>query len=209
MKTQLNSVLCAVVVGLFTVGISSGQNAKADAKPDAEGYIRNWLLLAPIPLGGENIGAEQIDKDQVEKEAALQPKEGDKVKVKDKELTWKKVQSKEAVFDFNETLGAPQENVAGYLVAYLVCEKELTGLTLLIGNNDQARVYLNGKEVFKFTETGTLEKDSSKVEKMTLNKGVNVIVFKVINENNNWQGCLRFTDKDGKPVTNVAVKLAP
>ena len=46
-------------------------------------------------------------------------------------------------------------------------------------------------------------------EKMTLNKGVNVIVFKVINENNNWQGCLRFTDKDSKPVTNVAVKLAP
>jgi hypothetical protein len=47
------------------------------------------------------------------------------------------------------------------------------------------------------------------VEKLTLNKGVNTIVFKVINEVNNWQGCLRFTDKGGKPVTDFVVKLSP
>jgi hypothetical protein len=197
--------MCAVAIGSLVVSVVHGQ----DAKPDAEGFIRHWLMLAPIPLGQDNAGAEFIGKEQVEKEASLKPKEGDKVKVKDKELTWKSVQSKEAVFDFNETLGSPQENVAGYLVAYLVCDKELTDLTLLIGNNDQSRTYLNGKEVFKYTETGTLEKDSNKVEKLILNKGVNIIVFKVINENNNWQGCLRFTDKSGKAVTNFAVKQSP
>ena len=94
------------------------------------------------------------------------------------------------------------------MVAYLVCEKELTDLALLIGSNDQARIYLNGKEIFKFTETRTIEKDSDKVKKLTLNKGVNTIVFKVINEVNNWQGCLRFTD-NGKAVTDFAVKLSP
>ena len=75
--------------------------------------------------------------------------------------------------------------------------------------NDQGRVYLNGKAIFKFTEARPLEKDSDKVQNLTLNKGVNTIVFKVINENNNWQGCLRFTDKNGKPVTDCAVKLSP
>ncbi len=205
MKNRFKSIPGAVIIGLLAVSVVHGQ----DAKPDVEGYIRQWLMLAPIPLGQENAGAELIGKEQVEKEASFKPKGGDKVKVKDKELTWKSVTSKEAVFDFNETLGSPQENVAGYLVAYLVCDKELTDLTLLIGNNDQALVYLNGKEVLKYTETGTLEKDSNKVEKVTLNKGVNTIVFKVINENNNWQGCLRFTDKNGKAVTDFAVKQSP
>ncbi|MST95272.1 MAG: hypothetical protein EXS33_08425 [Pedosphaera sp.] len=205
MKNPLSTLLCAAVIGALSV---TGLRA-ADAKPDAEGYIRNWLMLAPIPLGGENVGAEQIDKEQIEKEAALQPKAGDKIKVKDKELTWKAVQSKEAVFDFNETLGSPLENVGGYIVAYIVCEKELTDLVMLVGNNDQGRIYLNGKEVYKHADVGALEKDSGKAEKISLNKGVNVIVFKVLNENNNWQGCLRFTDKKEKPVTDYTVKLAP
>lgn len=205
MKNPFKSIIGAVAIGSLVVSGAHGQ----DAKPDAEGYIRQWLMLAPIPLGQDNAGAELIGKEQIEKEASVKPKNGDKVKVKDKELTWKSVTSKEAIFDFNETLGSPQENVAGYLVVYLVCDKDLPDLTLLIGNNDQALVYLNGKEVLKYTETGTLEKDSNKVEKVTLNKGLNTIVFKVINENNNWQGCLRFTDKNGKAVTDFAVKQSP
>ena len=39
--------------------------------------------------------------------------------------------------------------------------------------------------------------------------GVNVVVFKVINENNNWQGCLRFTDAAGKNLVGLTLKLAP
>jgi hypothetical protein len=205
MKIQIKSFLCALAAGAL---LASPVRA-ADAKPDAEGFIRNWLMLAPIPLSEENAGADNIVKEQVEKEAALKPKEGDKTKAKDKELTWKAVQTKDFFFDFNELLGTQNEQVAGYMVAYLVCEKELADVTLLAGGNDQARIYLNGKEVFTFTEGRTLEKDTDKVEKLTLNKGVNTVVFKVINEMNNWQGCLRFTGKDGKPVTGITVKLAP
>jgi len=205
MKHQFESVLFVVIGGLLVVGAAHGQ----DSKPDAEGFIRHWLMLAPIPLGEENAGADLIGKEQIDKEASLKPKEGDKVKIKDKQLTWKSVQCKDYLFDFNEILGSSHENVAGYMVAYLVCDKELAGLALLIGSNDQARIYLNGKAVFTYTEPRAIEKDSDKVDKLTLNKGVNTIVFKVINEVNNWQGCLRFTDKNGKPVTDFSVKLSP
>jgi len=205
MKRILTSLLGAAAVGLFGVSTVNAQ----DAKPDADGFIRDWLMLAPIPLAQEGAGAEYIVADQVANESALKPKAGDTAKVKDKELTWKKVQSKDYFFDFNETLGSPQENVAGYLVAYAVCEEELTGVTALIGNNDQARLYLNGKEIFKYTEGSTLEKDMSKVENLTLKEGANTIVFKDINEGNNWQACLRFKDKDGKPLTGYTVKLTP
>ena len=210
MKTQFKFMLCAVVAGsLAAGGIALGDDASPQAKPDAEGYVRDWLVLAPIPLGQENAGADLIGKDQIEKEASLAPKAGDKIKVNDKEFTWKSVHTKDSSFDLNAILGGPNENAAGYLVAYLVCDKELSDLTLLIGSNDQGRLYLNGKEVFKFTETRALEKDSDKVEHLTLKKGVNTIVFKVINENNNWEGCVRFTDKGGKAVTDFTVKLSP
>jgi len=205
MKLQFKSVLCAVAGALLVAGTAHGQ----DSKPDAEGFIRRWLMLAPIPLGEENAGADLIGREQIDREGSLKPKEGDKVKIKDKQLTWTSVQCKDYLFDFNEILGSPHENVAGYMVTYLVCEKELTDLSLLIGSNDQARIYLNGKEIFTYTEPRAIEKDSDKVDKLTLIKGVNTIVFKVINEVNNWQGCLRFTDKNGKPVTDFAVKLSP
>ena len=204
MKNRLKHLLFATALLSIATGAAHAQNGK----PDAEGFVRNWLMLAPIPLG-ESAAADVIGQDTIDKESALKPKEGDKIKVKDKEFVWKKIQSKDFNFDFNELLDQSYENVVGYMVTYLVCDKELTGLTLLIGSNDEGRVYLNGKEVFKSTDGRTLEKDSDKVEKVTLNKGVNTIVFKVVNETNNWQGCLRFTNKDGKPVTDFAVTLAP
>jgi hypothetical protein len=178
-----------------------------DAKPDAEGFIRDWLLLAPFPIA-ESSGADEIDKKQVENEAALKPKAGDKQKVGTREETWKAVKAKEFSIDLNQTIGTPNEDVVGYLVTYVVADKDMSDLTLLIGSNDEAKVYLNGKEVIKFDQTRTVEKDSDKAEKVTLNKGVNTIVFKIINEKNDWGGCLRF-QKDGKPVTDYAVKLTP
>jgi len=183
--------------------------ADAPLKPDAKGFIRDWLLLAPIQLAGENTGADEIDKQQVPNESALKPKAGDAATVKGKALTWRKIRSKDYFFDVNELLGGMHENVTAYAVAYVVAAKEVTGAQLLMGSNDQGKVWLNGKEVVKFTDTRTLDPDTDKATNLTLKAGVNVVVFKVINENNNWQGCLRFTDAAGKPLAGLALKLAP
>ena len=80
-------------------------------------------------------------------------------------------------------------------------------VTLALGTNDQGKVWLNGKEVFKFAETRVLEKDASRVA-VTLVKGQNVLVLKVVNEVNNWQACVRFL-KDGQPVTGLRIATAP
>jgi hypothetical protein len=202
MKHAFLTVSCVLFLSLFTAPLRA-----ADAKPDDEGFIRDWLMLAPASIA--DTGADEIDKKQIADEGAIKPKPGDKQKVGDKELEWKAIQASDYHVDFNKTLGSDNENVVGYLVAYVVCDKAMPDLTLLMGCNDQGKVYLNGKEVVKNTEGRTLDKDSDKAEKITLNKGVNVIVFKVINETNNWEGCLRFKDKDGKPVTGVVVKTTP
>jgi len=203
MRNALLVSTCALALAL------SAFPARAQAmKPDAEGFIRDWLMLAPFSIA-EATGADEIDKKQVENEPALKPKAGDKQKISGREETWKAIKSKESTVDLNATIGTPNEDVVGYLVTYVVADKEMPDVTLLIGSNDEAKVYLNGKEVIKFDQTRTVEKDSDKAEKLTLNKGVNTIVFKIINEKNDWGGCLRFKDKDGKPVTDLKVQLMP
>jgi hypothetical protein len=182
--------------------------AAGGADIDDNGYIRTWLILGPIQL--EGTAAEELDKNQVANEKDLKPKDGDKSKAGEKELAWKKYTSEEAEIDFNKLLAAEgKDNVAVYAVAYLDSAAEMKDLTLLMGSNDEGKLYLNGKELVKFAESRSLEKDSDKAAGVTLNKGVNVVVFKVINESNNWQGTVRFTTKDGKPVKDLKVKTAP
>ena len=56
--------------------------------PDADGYIRNWLVLAPIAVQ-EDSGATEIDKDLLGGEATIKPKPDEKVNISGKILTWK------------------------------------------------------------------------------------------------------------------------
>jgi hypothetical protein len=204
MRTSLGLLLSL----LFAASFSFTAQA-ADAKPDSEGFIRDWLMLAPAPLPADAQASDEVDKKQIADEGAIKPKPDAKQKLYDKELTWKPVQAKDYYLDFNKTLGSDNTQVLGYLVTYIDSDKEMPDLTLLIGSNDECKVYLNGKELIKFTETRTIDKDSDKAEKVTLNKGVNVLVFKVINQENDWQACARFKDKDGKAVTGVTIKTAP
>ena len=174
--------------------------------PDNDGFIRNWLVLAPIPIE-EGSGASEIDKQLVKDEGKIKPKAGDKEKFDGKDVVWKAHKTGDFYIDFLESFGKERgEDVCGYAVAYVHAEAEQK-VKLAIGSNDQCKAYVNGKEVAKFTETRTLEKDTETAE-VTLAKGQNVLVLKVINEKNNWQGCARFL-KDGAPVKNVKISLTP
>ena len=174
--------------------------------PDAEGFIRNWLVLAPIPIDGES-GASEIDRDFVKGEGTLRPKVDDKVAVGRGELAWKAHQTSDFFIDFLQSFGKERgEYVAGYAAAYIIADEPMK-VTLALSTNDQGKAWLNGKEVFKFVDTRVLEKDTDRMDVM-LNKGENVLVLKVINEVNNWQGCARFL-MGGAPVKNIKISLAP
>jgi hypothetical protein len=82
-------------------------------------------------------------------------------------------------------------------------------LRLILANpNEEAKVYLNGKEVLRNLPdpAGTGRKPTAIV---TLAQGTNVLVFKVINQRRMWQRCLQLTDKAGNAVTNVRAQLVP
>jgi hypothetical protein len=178
--------------------------------PGSDGFIRDWLVLAPIQLASTADGADEIDKSQIPDEGSLKPKAGDKATVGGKELSWKKVKASDYYVDLNEIVKEQTEKTVGYAVCYVRTEEERSNLQLKMGSNDQGKVYLNGKVVLKATEPRPLDQDSDVARNVALNKGVNVVVFKTFNEGGEaWQGCLRFTDARGKPVTNLTIQLEP
>lgn len=204
MKKLFSSIRSAAVLGLFL--------AKATAadflKPDSAGYIRDWVMLAPIALPEQEGGAVSVLKEQIKGEAALQPKDGDKIIVSGKELTWRSVTASTNYFDFNAILKTNNDHAAGFMVTYIECDKEMPGLTMAVASNDQGRIYFNGVDIYAFSEARPLMLDADK-GRVSLKAGVNVIVFKVINEQNSWQGAMRFLDKLGAPVKDIKIRSAP
>ena len=193
----------SLIVALLSVSLLPGLETFS---PDGEGFIRDWLVLAPIAIV-EDSGASEIEKDFLKGEAAITPKAGDRVNVNGKDLAWKAHKTSDFFIDFLQAFGKERgEDVAGYAVAYVIADAEMK-VKLSVGSNDQTKAWVNGKQVVAFTETRTLEKDTDSGE-VTLAKGQNVLVFKVVNEKNNWQGCARFM-KDGTPVKNIRIALAP
>ena len=170
---------------------------------DAEGYICTWLVLAPIPLKQGQEGAGALDEEPVKGEANLKPEAGDKVDVDGKDLTWKECPAKDQILDFNGLLGKRTENSVGYAVAYITADADVADLTLKLGSDDQVKVYLNGKPIHSNDEGRPFEKDEDSVLGLSLRRGLNVLVVKLINEEEDWAVSARFVDKDGKPVAGL------
>lgn len=188
------------------LGLATSSALAQNGKLDGEGYIRDWLVLAPLSIGDSG-GADALERKQFRDEASPKAQDGATQKAGDKELTWTKTTTPQFYIDFKELNPSMGEHVVGWAVAYVNSPDEKTGLTLKMNSNDQGKVYLNGKEVVKFLDTRTLEKDvEDEAPNITLKKGVNVIVLKVVNEENNWQGSVKLLDKAGKPVAGLKVQ---
>lgn len=198
----------AIFGAAFLMLLVSRTQAGDVLKPDAQGYIRNWLMLAPIVFPEGRAGTDLIFDDQIRNEGALQPKAGDKMTVGGKELTWTAIVASTNHFDFNAALKGAYDRAMGYMVTYIECDQEMRDVIMALGSNDEGRLYLNGVDIYVFAEPRTLELDADK-GRVTLKKGVNVVVFKIFNEQGNWQGSMRFLDKSGAPITNLKIKLSP
>lgn len=188
--------------------VASPASAADSLRPDPEGYIRDWLILAPISLPEGRPASDLILRDQVKDEALLKPSEGDPVTVNGRALAWRRITATTNYVDLNLALNAQHDQVAGFLVTYVECETEIPEVTLAVASNDQGRIYFNGVDIYAFTEARPLMLDADK-GRVTLRKGVNVFVFKIINEQNSWQGAMRLLDKAGLPLKGVRIRTKP
>jgi hypothetical protein len=207
--------------------------------PKAQGFIQDWLLLLPVPLGlGRGVpvlatstlghmgaplgqgrllaasalipesGEQGLDLQQLPREAELRPRAGERVWVVGKELVWKEYRCPEVVLNFNAVLGRVTEWSVAYAVCYLECDRPRNDLWLQVVSDDQAKVYLNGREIYQCRRTRELDWLDT-VGPVDLLQGTNVLVFKVVNGLGGWNGCVRLVDDDGQPAKGITVKLTP
>lgn len=190
--------------------------------PDAEGFVREWLVLGPIAYKPRPYALGQLAKKQLPSEEKLAPHAGERAWVNTGDLPWTPYKAPGFAVDFNEYAKTMRKYtpparveanetlfmVLGYAVSYVTAAQDMKDLTVKIGANDHAKLYVNGQVVATKETPGKLEKDAAS-GKVSLKKGVNTLVLKVVNAGDAWEGCVRFVDKSGKPVTDLEVRTSP
>ena len=176
--------------------------------PHAQGFLQTWLLLLPLPFAPGETGAQALDRPQLPGEASLRPRPGERVRSAVGRGFGRSIGRPEAVVNFNAVLGRVAERSVAYAVCYLESDQARDGLWLQVGSDDQAKVYLNGREIYSPSDPyawWTLDT----VGPVGLKQGINVLLFKVVNETGQWEGCARLVDDAGRPVQGLRVKLTP
>lgn len=200
-RAALLAALLAIVPATPAVLATDDDDKKAGI--DAEGYVSSWLVLAPIKLEESQEGPEALAKEQVKDEAKLQPKAGEKIEAGGKQMAWKVATAEEGLVDFNKFLGEETEHSVAYAATYLIVEDDTEGVTLKVGSDDQVRIFLNGKLVHSNDDDRPFEKDDDSIDGLTLKKGRNVLVMKVVNGEADWIGSVRLLNKDGAPIKGL------
>jgi WD40 repeat protein/serine/threonine protein kinase len=175
------------------------------------GAIKQWLVLAPIPFQDQTSGGalKALDQEQVSPEPGLRPCGSDRVKVGARELVWNVLRQEDYLLDFNQLLGKRTEWSVAYAVCYIQSDAAQAGVVMKVGSDDQAKIYMNGKEIYRSEIGRPWVPDQDEVEGIELRAGLNVLVFKVVNGINDWQGSVRFTDAAGRPLKGIRVTLDP
>jgi len=175
------------------------------------GAIKKWLVLAPIPFAPESPGGvAALDLEQIPQEAGLRPRIGDRAKLGRGKLTWRATHLEDSIIDFGQLSRKQADFSVAYAVCYIHSQQDRKGLLMKIGSDDQAKVYLNGKEIYRQTASRAFVPDQDTVEQgVELKAGLNVMVFKVVNELEAWAGSVRLTDAAGQPVEGIEVSLEP
>ena len=187
--------------------VAATERERAVSAKDA-GAIRQWLILLPIAFEGGN-GARALQEEQVIEESQLRPHAGEAIKVGERGLVWRAVQSEDYLIDFNRLAGAVMAYSVAYAVSYIQSEAAQSRLSLKVGSDDQAKVFLNGRLIWQYLGRRSYGDGQDLVTGVELKAGVNVLVFKVVNEGADWQGSVRFLDADGNTLKGIKVTLTP
>ena len=175
------------------------------------GAIKEWLVLAAIPYQGQSTeeAVKALDQKQVPREENLRPHAGERVNAGGIELVWTPLRLADYVIDFQEHADKATQSSVAYAVAYIQSETERKGIVMKAGSSDESKIYLNGQEIYRNTTSRDWAADEDNVQGVHLKAGVNVLVFKVVNEDFKWQGSIRFTDTAGQPIKGIRVRLGP
>jgi len=188
---------------------------KAKKTPDADGFIQRWLLLEPIikPNRGNTVFTDSyirkaFDTLYFSTQFTGVPKNGEKVNVAGKELTWHALESSNynvKLFRFAYGLKKPVYGVVFWAVTIVNSPREMKNVRMAVGSNSASMWWLNGKEAVILSGDRRMVMDDCVSTRLTLNKGKNIIRGAVINGPGMSDFCVRFLDEKGEPIKDITI----
>lgn len=186
-------------------------------QPDAEGFIRRWMLLEPIrqDIRSNVIFTNTWLRDAFSKEyfngqLTVLPKDGQKVKVGSQKLAWHLLDSETynvKLFRFAEKWGQQTYGSLFWAVTVIDCPEEIRDVRLAAGSNGASMWWLNGEEVLLLEGDRRMVEDDGMSQRITLKEGRNILRCAVINGPGLSDMCIRFLDEKGAPVTGYLLKI--
>jgi hypothetical protein len=152
-------------------------------------FITEWLVTGPFnDPDGKGLEIEYAPEQKVDPAAKYEGRGG-------KEIKWQKVANPNGIIVLDD-LFQPKENLVAYGAVVVNSPEERTH-TLLLGSDDGVKVWLNGKEVWKNMVLRGIVPDNDRVD-VKLNKGPNLLLVKVVQEQGNVGWAVRLQDPDDK-----------
>ena len=191
------------------------QATKSKKTPDSQGFIQRWLLLEPIskPNRTNTVFTDSYIRtafttEYFPNQFTVLPKNGEKVKVGEQELTWHALESTKfnvKLFRFAAGLEKQTYGVLFWAVTVVNSPREMENVRMAVGSNSASMWWLNGKEAVILSGDRRMVMDDCVSPRLTLNKGKNIIRGAVINGPGMSDFCVRFLDANGEPIKDITI----
>lgn len=186
--------------------------------PDADGFIRRWLLLEPIakPNRTNTVFTDSYVRTAFNTEYfpgqfTAVPRDGDKVTAGGQELAWHALDSTNfnvKLFRFAYGLNKPVYGVIFWAVTVVDSPREIRNARLAVGSNAASIWWFNGKETVDLFTDRRMVMDDVVSKRLTIEKGRNILRGAVINGPGMSDFCLRFIDENGQPIKGLSIDLS-
>jgi hypothetical protein len=183
--------------------------------PNSEGFIQRWLLLEPInkPNRSNTVFTDSyirraFDTLYFPNQFTVVPKDGEKVKVGEQELSWHALDSKNfnvKLFRFAYGLNKQVYGVLFWAVTVVNSPREMKNVRMAVGSNSASMWWLNGKEAVILSGDRRMVMDDGVSSRLTLNQGKNIIRGAIINGPGMSDFCVRFLDEKGEPIKDLTI----
>lgn len=183
------------------------------AAPDADGFIRRWLVLEPIRVGGQLTDTAvqtAVKTEYFRDQFTVIPRDGDTVMAGGAQLRWHALDTTAYnvnLYHFAYALEKPTSNVLFWAVTAIDAPRDLSGVRLAIGSNAASVWWVNGEEVIAIYNDRQTVIDDGVSRRVTLKKGANIVRGAIINAGGATDFCARFLDAEGKPLNGFSVRL--
>ncbi|MHB8971934.1 MAG: glycoside hydrolase family 2 protein [Pirellulaceae bacterium] len=171
-----------------------------DPKPPAggifneQGFVTKALVIGPFTTADYE---QALDNDFVGGETEATPQAGDKAGDKAGDQTWQEMAAgADAVFSFNAIArDADARNHVAYVSFWLFSSRaddlldDARGakVDLIAGSDDGAKFWLNGRLIHENRGKNPLQPEQYQLTRLSLRKGWNRFLVKVVNDYGNWQ----------------------